>query len=70
MLIRVGRAGFRVVETPTEYHERVGESKLNTISDGLRHLRQIFLLAPHLMLVSPGALLLAVGLALQASSRN
>jgi len=68
MLIRAGRAGFRVVETPTEYHERVGESKLNTISDGLRHLRQIFLLAPHLMLVSPGALLLAVGLALQASS--
>ncbi len=65
MLIRAGRAGLRVTETSTGYRERVGESKLNTFSDGWRHVRQILLLAPHLMLVAPGVLLMAIGVALQ-----
>lgn len=65
MLIRAGRAGLRVTETSTGYRERVGVSKLNTFSDGWRHVRQILLLAPHLMLVAPGLVLMAIGLALQ-----
>ena len=64
MLIKAGRSGFRVIETSTPYRERIGESKLNTFSDGWRHARQILLLAPNLMLVAPGALLVAFGLAL------
>jgi len=65
MLIRAGRAGLRVTETSTGYRERVGVSKLNTFSDGWRHVRQILLLAPHLMLVAPGVVLMLLGVALQ-----
>jgi uncharacterized membrane protein len=61
MLIRAGRKGLRVTETSTGYRERVGESKLNTVSDGWRHLRQILLLAPQIMLISPGVVLLLLG---------
>lgn len=65
MLIRAGHAGLRVEETSTGYRERIGESKLNTFSDGWRHVRQILLLAPQLMLVLPGVVLVAFGLAMQ-----
>src|SRR5665213_1432980 len=61
MLIRAGRQGLRVPATTTGYRARVGESKLNTISDGWRHLRQMLLLAPQIMLIAPGVLLLALG---------
>lgn len=64
MLIRAARAGLRIEERPAGYRERVGDSKLNTFADGWRHLRLIMLLAPHLLLVLPGALVLAVGVAL------
>ncbi len=65
MLIRATRAGLRVIETSTGYRERVGDSKLSTFSDGWRHLRQILLLAPHLMLVAPGFVLIVIGLGFQ-----
>jgi glycosyltransferase involved in cell wall biosynthesis len=68
MLIRASDAGLRIIETSTGYRERIGESKLNTFSDGWRHFRQILSLAPHLMLVTPGALLIILGLALQVVS--
>jgi glycosyltransferase involved in cell wall biosynthesis len=64
MLIRYGRAGLRVAEVPTNYRERVGSSKLNAISDGVRHLKMISLLAPQLVLLAPGALAFFVGLLL------
>ncbi len=62
MLIRAARAGLRVQEVPTGYRPRIGESKLDSFADGRRHLQLILLLAPDLMLIGPGALLLAVGL--------
>lgn len=65
MLIRAGRRGLRVIETSTGYRERVGESKLNTFSDGWRHLRQILLLAPQMMLTTPGVVLLLIGVLLE-----
>jgi hypothetical protein len=61
MLIRAARAGLRIAEVPTGYRERVGESKLSTFRDGMRHLRLVVLLAPDLLLVGPGATLLALG---------
>lgn len=64
MLIRASQAGLRVRETATGYRPRLGESKLNTWSDGLRHLQLILALAPDLLLVGPGALLVAAGLLL------
>lgn len=68
MLIRAARAGLRIDERPAGYRERIGESKLDTFADGWRHLRLIFLLAPHLLLVWPGAALVATGALLTAGS--
>ncbi|MGH9031300.1 MAG: glycosyltransferase family 2 protein [Acidimicrobiia bacterium] len=61
MLIRAARGGLRVTEIPAGYRERIGESKLSTVSDGWRHLQLILALAPDLLLVGPGAVALAVG---------
>jgi len=61
MLIRASHASLRVGEVATGYRERVGESKLSTFRDGLRHVRLILRLNPHLALVAPGAVSLALG---------
>jgi glycosyltransferase involved in cell wall biosynthesis len=61
MLIRSAGADLRVREIHTGYRERIGDSKLNTLSDGWRHLHLILLLAPQLLLVYPGAFLLVIG---------
>jgi hypothetical protein len=57
MLIRCAWANFRITEVKTNYSERIGESKLNTFSDGLRHLRQILLLSPDAFALVPGLLM-------------
>ena len=62
MLIKARRAGLRIAEIPTGYRPRVGQSKLETFTDGWRHLRTILLLAPDLLLVWPGAVLAVAGL--------
>ena len=64
MLIRSARAGLRITEIQMSYRPRVGESKLSTWSDGWRHLRLIFLLAPDILLIGPGLTLFALGLAM------
>ncbi len=65
MLIRASRSNWRIAEIETGYRARIGESKLATFADGLRHLQLILLLAPELLLVGPGAVVLAIGLAMQ-----
>jgi hypothetical protein len=65
MLIRGSRAGLRVTEVQAGYRPRIGESKLSTFADGWRHLQLILLLAPDLLLIGPGATLLALGILLQ-----
>lgn len=62
MLIKVNRRGWRVTEIPAGYRARIGESKLNTFSDGWRNLKRLILLAPDLLLVGPGTILASVGL--------
>lgn len=62
MLLRAGRAGLCVTETPTDYRPRVGESKLNTFGDGWRHIQMLLLLSPHLALIVPGVMMAFVGL--------
>jgi glycosyltransferase involved in cell wall biosynthesis len=54
MLIRSSWAKLRIREVDTKYAERIGESKLSTFSDGLRHLRQILLLSPETGASIPG----------------
>lgn len=58
MLLRASQSGWSVQEIPMGYRERVGESKLSTWSDGLRHLRLILRLSPHQLLWVPGLVLL------------
>ena len=65
MLIRSARAGWRIKEIEAGYRPRIGESKLATFADGLRHLQLILLLAPELLLVGPGAAVLALGVVMQ-----
>jgi glycosyltransferase involved in cell wall biosynthesis len=68
MLIRASQEGLRIEETAIGYRPRVGESKLNTFTDGWRHLQLIILLAPQLVLFWPGLVMLALGLGLSLLS--
>jgi hypothetical protein len=64
MLIRCAWADLRIHEVNTTYAERVGESKLNTFSDGIRHLRQILVLSPDTVAAIPGVLMTAAAIVL------
>jgi glycosyltransferase involved in cell wall biosynthesis len=63
MLIKAARGGLRIRDIEGGYAPRIGESKLDTWSDGWRHLMLILLLAPDLLLIGPGLVLAAAGLA-------
>jgi Glycosyl transferase family 2 len=63
MLIKAARSGLRIRDIEGGYAPRIGESKLDTWSDGWRHLMLILLLAPDLLLIGPGLVLAAAGLA-------
>lgn len=62
MLIKAARGGLRIRNVEGGYAARIGDSKLETWSDGWRHLMLILLLAPDLLLIGPGLVLAAVGL--------
>ena len=68
MLIKASHSGLRLLEIPIAYRARVGESKLDTISDGWRHLKTILMLAPDLLLMWPGAALVAAGVVMTVAS--
>lgn len=61
MLIRAAQRRVLVQEVPLGYRMRVGESKLATWRDGMRHLRLILRLSPHLLLWWPGLIAVAAG---------
>jgi hypothetical protein len=63
MLIRAGQRNMRIEEVDLGYRPRVGESKLDTWRDGLRHLRLIFSLNPHLALWQVGTTASVLGMA-------
>jgi glycosyltransferase involved in cell wall biosynthesis len=62
MLIKAARSDLRIRDIAGGYAARIGESKLDTWSDGWRHLMLILLLAPDLLLIGPGLVLAATGL--------
>jgi hypothetical protein len=62
MLIKAARADLRIREIEGGYAARIGESKLDTWSDGWRHLMLILMLAPDLLLIGPGVVLAVTGL--------
>jgi glycosyltransferase involved in cell wall biosynthesis len=62
MLIKSARQGFRIGNIEGGYSPRIGDSKLDTWSDGWRHLKLILLLAPDIFLIGPGLTLAIAGL--------
>jgi glycosyltransferase involved in cell wall biosynthesis len=45
MTVRAAKLGYRIVEIPIEYRERVGKSKLRPLKDGARMLSALFSVA-------------------------
>ncbi len=62
MIIKASKAKLKIVEIPIKYRMRIGESKLETFSDGWRHLRFILLYSPIVIFLIPGLLLFLAGL--------
>jgi glycosyltransferase involved in cell wall biosynthesis len=63
IVVKAARANLRVAEVPITYNPRIGESKLNSLRDGWRHLRFLLLLSPDYLFVIPAIALLVIGLA-------
>jgi glycosyltransferase involved in cell wall biosynthesis len=61
IVVKAARANLRVAEVPIVYHPRIGESKLNTMRDGWRHLRFLLLLSPIYLFLIPGIAMFAAG---------
>lgn len=68
MIVNAAREGLAVTEVPAPYSVRLGESKLNTVRDGWRHLRFLLVSAPNFLFVLPGLALVGMGLAVLAIS--
>lgn len=64
MVIKAAKEKLKISEVPIEYRPRIGESKLNSIPDGWRHLRFILLYSPLFLFLLPGILILTTGLIL------
>ena len=61
MIVSAARAGLTIAEVPAPYAPRRGESKLNTLRDGWRHLRYLLLAAPDFLFTLPGTALALAG---------
>ena len=66
MVIEAAYKRLRIAEVPITYHPRKGVSKLNSFTDGWRHLRFMMLYRPVPFLLVPGLLALVMGLILAA----
>lgn len=68
MLFQASLASYKIEETRLPYRARIGESKLNTVEDGIRHLKLLTLLAPRMALLWPGVIFAIFGLGLTTAS--
>jgi hypothetical protein len=64
MIVNAARARLRIGEVPVNYRARRGESKLDTLRDGWRHLRFLLVYSPTALFLAPGLVLFLVGLVL------
>ena len=62
MIVNASRAGLAITEVPAPYAIRLGESKLNTVRDGWRHLRFLLLAAPDFLFTLPGTIAVLLGI--------
>jgi len=63
IVINAAKSRLKTAEVPIDYHPRVGESKLNSLRDGWRHLRFMLLHSPNHLFLLPGLVFLLLGLA-------
>jgi glycosyltransferase involved in cell wall biosynthesis len=68
MIVNAAREGLTITEVPAPYNVRLGESKLNTVRDGWRHLRFLLISAPNFLFVLPGIALVGMGAVVTALS--
>jgi cellulose synthase/poly-beta-1,6-N-acetylglucosamine synthase-like glycosyltransferase len=68
MIVSASRAGLRIEEVPAPYAVRQGESKLNTLRDGWRHLRFLLIAAPDFLFTLPGLLMAVLGVVVTVAS--
>ena len=61
MIVNAARAGMTITEVPAPYALRRGDSKLNTVRDGWRHVRFLLLAAPDFLFILPGAIAVLLG---------
>jgi glycosyltransferase involved in cell wall biosynthesis len=65
MILKAERRGLRIAEVPITYSPRAGESKLQTLRDGWRHLKLLLLLAPEATFLTIAIVLFLGGVAIQ-----
>lgn len=66
MVINASKAELKITEVPITYYPRTGDSKLESLRDGWRHLRFMLLYSPTHLFVWPGAALMALGIVAMA----
>jgi hypothetical protein len=64
MLMQAAILKMKVKEVPIHYYPRKGESKLQSIPDGWKHLRLMLLYSPNNLYLIPGISLIGAGIAL------
>lgn len=62
MVMKALKNNLKIKQLPISYKKRIGESKLNTFSDGWRHLRFMLLYSPLFLFFIPGLILFLIGL--------
>ncbi len=62
MVIKALKNNLQIKELPINYKKRLGESKLNTIADGWRHLRFMLLYSPLFLFFIPGLIIFLLGI--------
>ncbi|MCV0402618.1 MAG: glycosyltransferase family 2 protein [Chloroflexi bacterium] len=62
IIVSAARSGMTIAEVPAPYAIRRGESKLNTLRDGWRHLRYLLLAAPDFLFTLPGVAMVLLGI--------
>jgi glycosyltransferase involved in cell wall biosynthesis len=62
MILKAAKRNLKVTDFPIEYRPRIGDSKLNTVRDGWRHLRFMLVHSANFLFLLPGTILLLLGL--------
>lgn len=70
MIVAASEAKLKITEAPIRYHIREGESKLNSFSDGWRHLRFMLLYSPNYLFLSPAIVLGFIGITIIGALYN